>query len=40
MIVGETGVVVPPEDPAGLAAAWKRLIDVAGPERSAACRIE
>ncbi len=38
MIVGGTGIVVPREDPAALAAAWDRLIDVAGPDRSAACR--
>jgi len=31
LIVGETGLVVPPSDPAGLAEAWRKLID-AGPE--------
>src|SRR2546423_1331877 len=31
LIVGETGIVVPPGDPAGLAEAWRKLID-AGPE--------
>ena len=38
LIVGDTGIVVPREDPAALAAAWDRLIGAAGPKRSAACR--
>lgn len=38
LIVGETGIVVPCENPAALADAWDRLIDKAGPDRSAACR--
>src|SRR5206468_8119467 len=37
-IVGETGLVVPPENPGALADAWDRLIESAGPEQSAACR--
>ena len=31
MIVGQTGIVVPPRDPAALAEGWRKLID-AGPE--------
>jgi glycosyltransferase involved in cell wall biosynthesis len=38
MIVGDTGIVVPRENPEALADAWDRLIASAGPERSAACR--
>ena len=32
-IVGETGMVVPPEDPAALAAAWRSLLDLTPEER-------
>jgi glycosyltransferase involved in cell wall biosynthesis len=38
MVVGDTGIVVPPDDPAALAAAWGRMLGEAGPQRSAACR--
>jgi glycosyltransferase involved in cell wall biosynthesis len=33
-IVGETGLVVPPRNPAALAAAWTRLVDAGAPERA------
>jgi glycosyltransferase involved in cell wall biosynthesis len=33
-IVGATGLVVPPRDPAALAASWRRLVDAGGAVRS------
>jgi glycosyltransferase involved in cell wall biosynthesis len=38
LIVGETGLVVPPNDPEALAQAWEALLARTGPALSAACR--
>jgi glycosyltransferase involved in cell wall biosynthesis len=35
ILVGSTGLVVPPEEPAAMAAAWKRLLDMPAEERAA-----
>jgi glycosyltransferase involved in cell wall biosynthesis len=35
ILVGATGLVVPPGEPAAMAAAWKRLLDMPAAERAA-----
>ncbi|MDD3643367.1 MAG: glycosyltransferase, partial [Candidatus Krumholzibacteria bacterium] len=33
LIIGETGIVVPPGDPAALAAGWERILSLASEQR-------